>query len=407
MLLFLGFACSTPDDRSTDGELADTDLADTGGADDTGAPDTADTDDTDDTEDPGPSCAEEPEPPAVRDTGEPPRAAATLTGHITWTLAFDADAEADGFVDCTYMRTYAQLEVGDQGYLCPDCSLLTTGTAVMTEGYEDCFSQISDAEAERVEHLGLGEVEGAAHFFRSGSENVSLTDMGPIEGDAPFRIAYTNESELETGGTMVLALAGELSLGTSDGETIVDVEGARTEPYTCGWPLNNPGGPNSGWTVANGAVFPNVRLDDQCGDAVDLWDFRGHYLVIDSSSPDCGPCQSMAMGAEAFKARMEAACAPVEMITLLNESLRAINKPAAPEVLQDWADTFGLTSPVLADKGAGYALFPGYLGIESGMSYPAVILVDPDGEVLYGATGFSDWAEFEDILLADWEARGG
>ena len=38
---------------------------------------------------------------------------------------------------------------------------------------------------------------------------------------------------------------------------------ARTEPYACGWPLNNPGGPNSGWNVATGAVFPNVRLDDE------------------------------------------------------------------------------------------------------------------------------------------------
>jgi hypothetical protein len=35
-----------------------------------------------------------------------------------------------------------------------------------------------------------------------------------------------------------------------------------------------------------------------------------------------------------------------------------------------------------------------------------VILVDPDGAVLYGATGFSDWGEFEALLLDDWAARG-
>jgi thiol-disulfide isomerase/thioredoxin len=154
-------------------------------------------------------------------------------------------------------------------------------------------------------------------------------------------------------------------------------------------------------------VFPNLRLVDQCGDEVDLWDFRGYYLVIDSSAPNCGPCQAMAEGAEAFKARMAASCAPVEMITLLNESLSAINQPASAEDQQAWVDAFGLSSPVLADKGAAYALFPEYLDIESGMSYPAVILVDPDGRVMYGATGFSDWSEFRDIILEDWAARGG
>ncbi|MDP2304898.1 MAG: redoxin family protein [Pseudomonadota bacterium] len=406
MLILLALACS-----SDSADTAGKDPLDTDSVEDTGTGDTdTDTDDTDtdDTEDPGPSCAEEPPPPDVKDTGDEPWAAETLTGAVTWTLSFDAEAEALGFVDCTYTRAYSQTEVGDQGYLCPDCTLLSTGTAVMTDGYEACFLQISSAESERVEHLGLGEIDGETHLFRSGSENVSLADMGAVVAEeAGFAVAWEDESALEDGGNMVLAAAGTLTLGVSADAWVADVTGARTEPYSCGWTMNNPGGPNSSWSFANGERFPNVRLDDQCGDAVDLWDFLGHYLVIDSSSPDCGPCQSMAEGAEAFKARMEAACAPIEMVTLLNESLGAINQPAAPDVLQEWADTFGLTSPVLADKGAGYALFPEYLGIESGMSYPAVVLLDPDGNVLYGSTGFGDWSEFEAIILADWEARGG
>ncbi|MDP2312340.1 MAG: redoxin family protein [Pseudomonadota bacterium] len=402
MLLLLALACLPVD--------APKDTEDTVGADDTGAVDTDDTGDTDtdtdETGDPGPSCAEEPLPPETRDTGDAPRVAATLAGTITWQLQFDADAEAAGYVDCEYTRVYAsQVEVGDQGYLCPECTLITTGTSVMTDGYEDCFLQISSADADRIEHLGLGDVDGATHAFRSGSENVSLGDVGAIVGDSTFALAWEDESPLDDGGNMILSAAGELTVGASADVMLADVTGARTEPYACGWPQNSPGGPNPSWTVADGEIFPNVRLDDQCGDPVDLWDFRGHYLVVDSSSPDCGPCQAMAEGAEAFKARMEAECAPVELITLLNESLGAINKPAAPDVLQAWADQFGLSSPVLADKGAGYALFPEYLGIESGMSYPAVILVDPDGAVLYGSTGFGDWSELEDVLLADWATR--
>ena len=93
------------------------------------------------------------------------------------------------------------------------------------------------------------------------------------------------------------------------------------------------------------------------------------------------------------------------MITLLNESLSAINQPASLETQQDWAETYGLTSPVLADRGAAYALFPEYLGEEDGMSYPAVVLVDPDGRVFYGATGFGDWSEFADAIRADWAGR--
>lgn len=396
MLLALALACS-PDPASDKGSPLD----------DTGAPDSGDTADTDsgDTVDTGPSCVDEPEPPASRDTGDGPRAAETLTGTITWTLDFDATAEGNGYVDCTYTRVYASTEVTDQGYLCPGCSVITSGTAVMTEGYDDCFAQISSADAERVEHIGLGDVDGALHFFRSGSENVSLADMGPVAGEGPYAVAWEDESELTSGGNMLLAAAGTVTRATDATATVADPSGAITEPYTCGWPQNSPGGPNPSWDVADGQLFPNVRMVDQCGEPVDLWDFRGYYLVIDSSAPDCGPCQSMAAGAEAFKAEMAADCIPVEMITWLNASLSAINQPAELDVQQAWAEEFGLTSPVLADRGAGYALFPEYLGIEEGMSYPAVILVDPDGNTFYGATGFGDWSDFADVIRADWATR--
>jgi hypothetical protein len=393
MLLFLALACAPDSDAPAD---------DTEGSDTSGDTDGGDTD----TGEPGEPCFDEPAPPASKDTGDAPRVAATLAGSITWTLTFDAEAQAQGFADCTYTRAYDHTEVGNQGFLCEDCAPLTTGTAVMTEGYDDCFLQISSADAARIEHIGLGDVDGATHFFRSGSENVRLADMGAVVGSGPFAVAWEDEAELEDGGMMVLAAAGTIAAGVADDTLLADATGARTEPYACGWPMNSPGGPNPTWDVSDGEVFPNLRLDDQCGEPMDLWDFRGFYLVVDSSAPDCGPCQAMAEGAEAFKAQMAAECIPVEMITLLNESLSTINKPASRDVQQAWADEFGLTSPVLADVGAAYALFPEYLGIESGMSYPAVILVDPDGRTFHGATGFGDWTEFADIIRADWAARG-
>jgi hypothetical protein len=411
LLLLFSLGCGGASDSATDGSSADTDPADTDG-DDTDSDDTdsgadSDTDSGADTDvDTGPSCVEEPGPPASKNLGDAPHSASTLSGTITWTLAFDSAAHDAGYADCTYTRSYAEhIEVGDQGYLCPDCSLITSGTAVMTDGYADCFSQISTADADRTEPLGLGDIDGALHFFRSGSENVTLGDMGPVTDGAVLGVTWSDTSDLDAGGTMSLTAAGELTLGVRDDIAVIDVNGARTEPYTCGWPMNNPGGPNSGWTLADGDVFPNLRLDDQCGEPMDLWDFRGYYLVIDSSSPNCGPCQQMAEGAEAFKARMADSCAPVELITLLNASLSAVNEPADLETRLEWAGTFGLTSPVLGDRGAGYALMPDYFGIDAGMSYPGVVVVDPDGRVIFGKTGYGDWSDIEGAILADWDTR--
>ena len=351
-------------------------------------------------------CPDPPGPPDVKDTGDAPHVATTLAGTITWDLDFDADAEAAGYVDCTYTRAYDEMvEVGDQPYLCPDCSVITTGVGVMTTGYDDCYTQISDSDAERVEHFGIGTVDGETHFFRTGVENVSLGDLGAIVDGDVWAVAWEDTSDLDEGGTMTLSAAGEIVAGTAEDVLVEDVTGARTEPYTCGWPMNNPGGPVESWTVADGEVFPNVRLEDQCGEAMDLWDFRGYYLVIDSSAVNCGPCQQMAETAEAFRTRMAVTCAPVEMVTLLNASLSSINQPADLDTRLEWAKEFGITSPILADKGAGYALLPEYLGQEDGMSFPSIVVLDPEGRVIYGSSGFGDttWDTIGAVILDDME----
>lgn len=339
------------------------------------------------------------EGPDSKDTGDGPRLAYTLTGSVTWSLDFDADAEALGFVDCDYTRTYDGVEITDQPYLCPDCTLLVSSTATMTEGYEDCYLQIDDGDQARPELIGTGLVDGADHFFRSGVENVSLGDMGELSGDVSsgYTVAWESESSLTDGGVMVLSATGSFSRSQSDSVMVDDITGARTEPYACGWPLNSPGGASPTFTVSTGAIFPNARLEDQCGEMVDLWDFRGYYLVIDASATDCGPCQAMAGDAEAFKARMEEACLPVELITILSESLSAVNQPADLATRQEWADYFGLTSPVLGDRGFGYALLPDYFGNTEGMSFPSIVVVDPEGYVLYGDEGYSSEITFDSI----------
>ena len=81
-------------------------------------------------------------------------AAVVVTGEVTWSLTFDEAAQAKGFTDCSYTRTFQGTQYLDMDYLCPECSVQVQGTATMTEGL-DCYSQISSsASTERTEHWG-------------------------------------------------------------------------------------------------------------------------------------------------------------------------------------------------------------------------------------------------------------
>lgn len=367
-------------------------------------------------EDSDADCMVEVTPPDEPVAGGPPVAARELAGMIVWTADFDAEAEARGLVDCSYTRSYSGTERIDQGYLCPDCSFLAPAVTEMIAGYDDCYGQIGTQPQIHTEEVGLGEVDGALHFFRTSLENATLKDLGAVEGDAAaFRFLYEEDSDLTDGGVLSLTLSGDFQ-SSSGTEMLEDPQSLREEPYACGWPRNNPGGPNSSYTLAEGEVFPNVRLLDRCGERVSLWDFRGFYLVVDVSAINCSYCQVMAKGAEGFKARMEEACVPVEMITLMAESLSTVNIPASQEMLEAWTDTYGLSSPVLADEGFGYARLREYVG-EDNFGYPTTAILDPEGRLIGTIDGFSTykdengkvtgdaWDDIEAIILKDRSGR--
>lgn len=339
--------------------------------------------------------------PGPKDTGDGPRTARTLAGSITWDVDFDADAEALGFTDCSYTRDYnGFVERTDRGWLCPDCTLLTEGTAVMVAGHDDCYLQIDDNDAERVEQIGLDET--GASFWRTGTQNVRLTEQGAwVDGT----VGFSATTELEDGGTYTISAAGTVVTGESDG-TVDDPTGARTEPYECGWPLYSPGGQTESYEAALGAIFPNARLLDTCDEPVDLWDFRGRYVVIDASSPNCGPCQEMAKRADAFKAEMADLCVDVEMVTLLNAGLSSVNMSPDVFTLRNWKVAYQLSSPVLADAGFGYAVLAPALNPDGGMGLPSIAVLDPEGRVIYMDTGFGETSGYfdpiRDVILADY-----
>ncbi len=406
-LLLLCVACLSGD-GAADVEDAD-DPAETG----TDSADTAgDTGDSSFDLDP----AECPEPSEY--AGQAPRAAGVLSGDGVWTLDFDSEAEDAGYVDCSYHRSYPSLiEMEGHAWQCPDCSLLTAGESTVDEGYEDCFLLISSAEATRVEHLGIGEVDGVAHIFRTGGENLVLADMGEAPGtgsaEDPLVAYWSDDGSFTDGGGFLLTATLVLRRDVDESVLVEDSNVPLAAASECGWPHCNPGGPSPTQAVTTGAVLPNERFADVCGGEYDLWDGWGRYLVIDASSPDCGPCRTLAENEEAWVEAMAERGITVEWITLLNASLSMVNQPADADILASWVDTFGSTGPVLADEGYAYGLFPAYLGdTDGGMGFPTMIVVNPDMQVLgsdggfateeSGGTGFS---VMEALIVADAATR--
>ena len=70
--------------------------------------------------------------------------------------------------------------------------------------------------------------------------------------------------------------------GYSDGEEvdcISDPLGSSEQCYACGWAHNDPGDLES--TGSNvGDVIKNIKMKDQCGERVALWDFFGEYHIL-------------------------------------------------------------------------------------------------------------------------------
>ena len=86
----------------------------------------------------------------------------------------------------------------------------------------------------------------------------------------------------------------ELELGTdpasddSDGDGASDLEevDCSSDPldseevcYACGWGHDDPGDLKTTGTDV-GDTISNIRMIDQCGDTVDLWDFAQEYHVM-------------------------------------------------------------------------------------------------------------------------------
>ena len=341
-------------------------------------------------------------------SSEPTIAAHRMVATGTWTLTFDEDAEAAGFTDCSYTREYAGLQALDLDYLCPECEIITSGVSTMTDG-ADCYTAVFGEEnsGDRVEMWGI-DVDGA-QFYRSGRENGALgalSEITPAE-DTPITATWESDYTMTAGGGMVLSATATITYTVDEDTLLTDPWAERTTDYACGWPRNNPGDLVLDYTLAEGSTFPDVRLEDQCGDQLELWDLYGHYLILDTSQPDCGPCRSMASTSEAFAAQMEEEGIPVMVVSFLGGGLSEPWATPPEETFDSWVTDYGITDPVLYDRGFGYAMFPAFTESFTGedFGYPTWLVVDPDMNLMYANVGFGSWDSVAEILRADWESR--
>ena len=230
-----------------------------------------------------------------------------------------------------------------------------------------------------------------------------LTTFSGSSGDgSPVAIAWESTYEIG-GGNVTLSAAGTLSW-EEDGDTMLtDFWGPRADPYACEWECNDPGDLAGDYDLQTGDVMPNFRLQDQCGEWVDLHDFAGSYVVLDTSQFDCGPCRSMAQTEEAFLEEMRSRGVAVRVLTLMGDGLGDPYGTPDASTVDWWINEYGLTDPVLYDRGYAYALFPQYIYDSTGedFGYPAWLVLDPQMQVISGNVGFSSWDAVIDIIEGD------
>ncbi len=393
--LWTGCPADQDDDSAGDDDAADDDAADDDAADDDDADDDAADDDAGDD-----------------DTTVETVDAYVIEGEITWSLDFDADAEAAGYGDCDYTRTYGGVQFLDQPYLCPGCSVQLEGEAVMTVGFAECYELVFGGTDTRPEWWSLdwSEVDGdGALFFRSAAANLchssELTTIDAITAGTPFALEWDSEYALSDlglpdDGVMALSATGSATLTKDPGTQIANPWVPRTAPYDCGWPLGNPGTLTTDFVLAEDATFPTAWLEDPCGELVDLWDFTGRYLVLDSTQPDCGPCLQMAQGAGDFLTEMDGLGIPTVFVSMLGEGLSNVIGEPTQQAFDSYVSTHGTAGePILKDRGFGYAIFEPYH--QDDLGYPTWAIVRPDMTVLQVGKGFSSWDSFRDAIVAD------
>ena len=165
----------------------------------------------------------------------------------------------------------------------------------------------------------------------------------------------------------------------TEGDLAVDSSGATVvDPYA--WATWD----ECGHDIGNHPC--NFSLINQHGDTVELYEYHGKVIIIDFSTMWCGVCEQIATKGDEMVATYGAD--NVIWLTVLIEN--ATGSPPAVTDLAQWADTFGITIPVLAgDRGMiDYSATTGY----PITAWPTLVVIDREMVLQHGITGWSEYA---------------
>jgi thiol-disulfide isomerase/thioredoxin len=144
------------------------------------------------------------------------------------------------------------------------------------------------------------------------------------------------------------------------------------------WGTEEDEGPPPGLSsegFEDGNVAPDLRLVDQHGDEVSLWQFYGDVIVLDVSTIWCAPCRALAEHTQETVNTF--GDEGLSYVTVLQQDLEG--DPPDDADLDLWASTYGISAPILADGAAFPQTSDAYGRVGS---YPAVLLIGRDMRVL-------------------------
>lgn len=158
------------------------------------------------------------------------------------------------------------------------------------------------------------------------------------------------------------------------------------------WPMATPPEGLSGEGFSNGQVLPDLRMFDQFGDDVSVWQFYGDIVLLDVSTMWCAPCQELATDAE--ETYEDYKDLGFQYVTVLQQDVE--NNPPTVEDLNEWVEFYELTAPVLSDPEGEVTS-----GAIQNNQFPAVLLIDRDMKVRKRVNPVTDAAvraAIEDLL---------
>ncbi|MFT5679358.1 MAG: peroxiredoxin [Myxococcota bacterium] len=138
------------------------------------------------------------------------------------------------------------------------------------------------------------------------------------------------------------------------------------------WEQSSPPSCMVGEGFDEGQIIPDMRVLDQHGNEISLWQFYGDLIVLDFSTMWCAPCAVLAEGVDETWEEFESD--GFMYLTVLSQDVYS-NVPDV-EDLNQWAGDHSITAPVVSDDGT-------YTDevIPPGGAFPKVMLIGRDMRV--------------------------